>query len=97
MIIGKLLEGPMGEIKKAYEFLNKTLRLGLKADQLMVAEAGFKVDLGRQEKFPAGLLKEPMAFSANWEVKGTLVPRKAALTKPTTKTFEQLKKDVLGG
>jgi hypothetical protein len=86
----------MGEIKQAYDFLNKTLKLGLKADQLMVAEAGFKLDLGRQEKFPETLTKDVMQFSADWEVRATLVPRKTALTRKTTKTFEQLKKDAIG-
>ena len=86
----------MGEISKAYAFLNKTLKLGLKADQLLVAEAGFKLDLGRQEKFPIALTRDAMAFSADWEVKGTLVPRKTALAKRSTKSFDQLKKEVLG-
>lgn len=87
----------MGEIKKAYDYLNKTLKLGLKADQILVAEAGFKLDFGRQVKFPAALRKSALAFSADWEVKGTLVPRKTALKKRTTKSFEQLKKQALGG
>jgi hypothetical protein len=86
----------MGEIKKAYDFLNKTLKLGLKPDQILVAEAGFKLDLGRQEKFPAALRRDPMAFSANWEVKGTLIPRKTALAKRSTKSLEQLKRSLKG-
>jgi hypothetical protein len=75
----------MGEIKKAYDYLNRTLKLGLKPEQIMRAEAGFKLDLGRQAKFPAALRKNAMAFSADWEVKGTLVPRKTALTRRITK------------
>ena len=76
----------MGEIKKAFDYLNKTLNLGLKPDQIMRAEAGFKLDLGRQEKFPtAALSRGAMAFSADWEVKGTLVPRKTALARRITK------------
>ena len=87
----------MGEIKKAYEFMNRTLKLGLKPDQILVAEAGFKLDLGRQLKFPAALRKNAMAFSADWEVKGSLVPRKSPLTKRSSKSLDQLKKEVLGG
>jgi hypothetical protein len=86
----------MGEIKRAYDFLNKTLKLGLKPDQLLVAEAGFKLDLGRQEKFPAALTRDAMRFSADWEVKATLVPRKTVVRTKVNKTYAQLKKDVLG-
>jgi hypothetical protein len=75
----------MGEIKKAYDYLNKTQKLGLKTEQIMRAEAGFKLDFGRQEKFPAALRKSAMAFSADWEIKGTLVPRKTALARRITK------------
>lgn len=75
----------MGEIKKAYDYLNKSLKLGLKPEQILRAEAGFKLDLGRQEKFPAALRKSAMAFSADWEIKGTLVPRRTPLARRITK------------
>lgn len=85
----------MGEILKAYQTLNKVLNLGLSRDQMLAAEAQFKVDLGITMKFPKELLRDPTAFSADWEVTGILTPRRRKLRSLTTKTLTQLKNDGL--
>jgi hypothetical protein len=86
----------MAEIFEAYKSLNRTLNLGLSPQQILAAEAQFKLDFSDRMKFPASLTKDPMALSAEWEFVGTLTPRRRALTSRTTKSLEQLKKEVAG-
>jgi hypothetical protein len=77
----------MGDIQKAYEFLNKTLKLGLKVQDIARAEAGFKLDLAKVEGFKGDILKDTKKLSAEWETKTVLVPRK---TKVAASSFKSL-------
>ena len=87
----------MGEIQRAYEILNRTLKLNLTANQLMVAEAAFKLDFGTRMKFPKETMARELDFAADWEVQSTLVPRQVKLRTRTKKTFEALKLEALAG
>lgn len=85
----------MAEILQAYQTLNKVLKLGLSHDQMMAAEMQFKLDFADRMKFPAAMTKNPTQFSAEWEVVGTLAPRKRAIRTLTKKSLDQLKAEGL--
>ena len=80
----------MGDIKKAYDFLNKTLKLGLSANMVAGAELAFKLDLAKVEGFKAEMLKDQKKLSQDWEVKTILVPRKAKIAANTLRTLTEL-------
>lgn len=80
----------MGDIQKAYEFLNKTFKLGLKPIEIARAEAGFKLDLAKVEGFKADVLKDTVKLSADWEFKSVLVPRKTKIAANTFKSLAEL-------
>ncbi len=65
----------MGDIQKAYEVLNRTLKLGLTKEQLFRAEANVKFDHSDRMKFKPELRKDPAQFLADWEFQTILVPR----------------------
>lgn len=85
----------MGEILKAYQTLNKVLNLGLSRDQMLAAEAQFKLDFAERVKFSKQLTKDATQFSADWEFTGQLTPRRRALKTKTRKTLAKLQKDGL--
>lgn len=71
----------MGDIQRAYELLNRTLNLKLSKEALFRAEAIFKFDFARQERFGEGLRRDPSKLMADWEFKSHLVPRSKPLTE----------------
>ncbi|MCP5115809.1 MAG: hypothetical protein GY953_33695 [bacterium] len=85
----------MGEILKAYQTLNKTLRLGLSREQMLAAEMQFKLDFADKMKFPSALRRNANALSSDWEFTGTLTPRRAKLRAVTSKSLSKLKADAL--
>lgn len=80
----------MGDIQKAYEFLNKTLKLGLKPIHITHAEAAFKLDLAKVEGFKTDILKDTKKLSSDWETKTVLVPRKNKVAANSFKTVTEL-------
>lgn len=65
----------MGDILKAYDLLNRTYKLGLSKEQLFRAEARFKFDFSKQERFKKELASDPGQLMADWEFRSHLVPR----------------------
>jgi hypothetical protein len=80
----------MGDILRAYELLNKTHELGLTKEQLFRAEAAFKFDFGRQERFTRSIKEDPGEFLADWEFKGHLVPRARPITAKAKASMSDL-------
>ena len=85
----------MGEILKAYQTLNRTLKLGLSREQMLAAEMQFKLDFATQVKFPTSLQKNPNTLSSDWEFTGTLTPRRRKMRSVTSKSLARLKADAL--
>lgn len=71
----------MGDILRAYELLNRTFKLGLTKQQLFRAEARFKFDFARQERFKKEHIGDPGKLMADWEFRGQLVPRAKAISQ----------------
>lgn len=67
----------MGEIFHALEALNRTMKLGLSAPELLRAEMGFKSALARRgNPDPTGdLPSDPVALAEGYELVATLQPR----------------------
>ena len=71
----------MGEIFSALEVLNRTMKLGLSAPDLMRAEMGFKSALARQgNPDPTLPADDPVALSEGYELVATFQPRREALS-----------------
>ena len=85
----------MGEILKAYQTLNRTLRLGLSRNQMLAAEMQFKLDFATQKKFPGTIQGNANRLSSDWEFTGTLTPRRRKLRSVTSKSLRTLKTQAL--
>lgn len=70
----------MGEIFHALEVLNRTMRLGLKAPDILRAEMGFKSALARQGNPDPMLPDDPVALTQGFELVAELRPRAEPLT-----------------
>lgn len=71
----------MGEIFHALEVLNRTMKLGLKAPDILRAEMGFKSALARQgNPDPTMPLDDPVALAEGFELVAELRPRAEALS-----------------
>ena len=71
----------MGEIFNALEVLNRTMKLGLKAPDILRAEMGFKSALARQgNPDPTIPADDPIALAEGFELVATLRPRAEALS-----------------
>jgi hypothetical protein len=70
----------MGEIFHALEVLNRTMKLGLQAPDLMRAEMGFKSALARQGNPDPTLPSDPVALAEGFELVATFRPRQENLS-----------------
>jgi hypothetical protein len=71
----------MGEIFNALEVLNRTMKLGLKAPDILRAEMGFKSALARQgNPDPTIPADDPIALAEGFELVATLQPRAEPLS-----------------
>lgn len=79
----------MGEVFHALEALNRTMKLGLTAPDLLRAEMGFKSALARQgnPNPTRGLPDDPIALTEGYELVATLQPRAEALSLSQLSTF----------
>ncbi|MGH9264970.1 MAG: hypothetical protein ACRD1D_09795 [Acidimicrobiales bacterium] len=79
----------MGEVFNALEALNRTMRLGLTAPDLLRAEMGFKSALARQGNPDptVDLPDDPIALTEGYELVATLQPRAEALSLSQLSTF----------
>ena len=65
----------MGEVFHALEVLNRTMKLGLTAPQIMRAEMGFKSALAMQGNPDPTLPSDPVALAEGYEIVATIKPR----------------------
>lgn len=70
----------MGEIFHALEVLNRTMKLGLKAPDILRAEAGFKSALARQGNPDPTLPEDPVELTEGYELVAELRPRAERLS-----------------
>ncbi|MEA2686872.1 MAG: hypothetical protein QOE93_2067 [Actinomycetota bacterium] len=74
----------MGEVFNALEVMNRTMKLGLSAKDLLRAEMGFKSALAMQGNPDPTLPTDPVALAEGFEVVATIRPR------AETKTLNEL-------
>lgn len=97
----------MGEIFHALEVLNRTMKLGLKAPDILRAEMGFKSALARQGNPNPTLPEDPVALARDFELVAELRPRaeplslgqlstlaKREMSKPRTKVDARTLKQI---
>jgi hypothetical protein len=97
----------MGEIFHALEVLNRTMKLGLKAPDILRAEMGFKSALARQGNPDPMLPTDPVALAEGFELVTELRPRaeplslgqlstlaKREMTRPRTKVDARTLKQI---
>ncbi|MGI8685184.1 MAG: hypothetical protein ACR2MO_08880 [Acidimicrobiales bacterium] len=72
----------MGEVFNALEVLNRTMKLGLSASDLMRAEGGFKSALARRG-YPEAARLDMAAIAENYEVRAVLQKRAQPLSLGT--------------
>lgn len=97
----------MGEIFHALEVLNRTMKLGLKAPEILRAEMGFKSALARQGNPDPLLPDDPVALAEGFELVAELRPRaeplslgqlstlaKREMTRPRTKVDARTLKQI---
>ena len=80
----------MGEVFHAFQHLNDTLKLGLKAEQLARAEAGFKsrfAEVSNPDPQLAKLKGNADAISQEYEFVAVLQPRARKLSATELKTM----------
>lgn len=78
----------MGEVFHALEVLNRTMKLGLTAPQLLRAEMGFKSALAQQgNPDPGRLPEDPVALAEGYEIVTTLRPRAEPLALDQLSAF----------
>ncbi len=72
----------MGEVFHALEVMNRTMKLGLNANELLVAEAGFKSALARQGNPDPSmdLPGDAVELAQGFEIVATLRPRAEKLS-----------------
>lgn len=70
----------MGDIYRAFSYLNKTLKLGLTKPQIWRVEKDIKLDFSIYEKYSTELTRDPDKLMEDWEFKTVLVPRKKPIT-----------------
>ncbi len=78
----------MGEVFHALEVMNRTMKLGLSANELLVAEAGFKSALAKQgNPDPGALPADAVELAQGYEIVATLRPRAEKLSMDQLSTM----------
>lgn len=80
----------MGEIFHALEVLNRTMNLGLSANQLLRAEMGFKsafAQVSNPNPVARQMAGDPVQLAESFELVATLRPRAQKLSLDQLKTF----------
>jgi hypothetical protein len=80
----------VADVSNAYNFLNESLRLGLSAKQLAVAEARFRLDFADRMGYKVD--RDVPDFHENWEFITRLEPRNTPLDRAPF-TAEELKEE----